>query len=110
SRVPFETWVLPRCHAAKFQDATDAEIDELAAVMRRTLLSLEACLGRVAYNYLLHTLPFNSSDKSLYHWHFEILPRTSRLAGLEWGSGLLVNTVDPNEAGSRLRRATLPTS
>jgi UDPglucose--hexose-1-phosphate uridylyltransferase len=38
-----------------------------------------------------------------YHWHIEILPRTSRLAGLEWGSGLLVNTMLPELAAERLR-------
>ena len=105
SRSAYEICVMPRTHAASFDLSTDDEIDELASVFYRTLMALNSCLGPVAYNYLLHTIPFHSSDIHQYHWHFEIIPRLNRLAGLEWGSGMLLNTVAPEHAAAKLRAA-----
>ncbi len=103
SRVPYETWVLPKEHRSCFEDASDAALRDVAATVLETIRRLQTCLGQVAYNYLLHTNPFDMPRQDHYHWHIEILPRTGRLAGLEWGTGLLINTVPPEVAAERLR-------
>ena len=47
--------------------------------------------------------PLRAGDLPYYHWHWEVLPRTSRPAGLEWGNGLFVSAVPPEQAAAGLR-------
>jgi UDPglucose--hexose-1-phosphate uridylyltransferase len=42
-----------------------------------------------------------------YHWHMEILPKLSQVAGFEWGSGAYINSVAPEDAARHLREVTL---
>jgi UDPglucose--hexose-1-phosphate uridylyltransferase len=48
-------------------------------------------------------LPFHSAEAQLYHWHWELIPRTSQLAGLEWGAGVHINPLSPERAAQKLR-------
>jgi UDPglucose--hexose-1-phosphate uridylyltransferase len=107
SRVPYEMWIQPKRHEACFTDASDSSLQELATLLRQLLRRMESLLGRVAYNYLIQSRPFDSAHDDHYHWHIVILPRTNRLAGLEWGTGLLVNTVAPERAARDLRELAL---
>ena len=69
-----------------------------------TVLSkLEAALDDPPYNYVIHTAPFDASELAHYHWHLEIFPRLTRVAGFEWGSGFYINPVLPEEAAGFLR-------
>ena len=43
------------------------------------------------------------SAETYYHWHWELIPRTTALAGLEWGTGLYVNPLAPERAAAMLR-------
>ena len=38
-----------------------------------------------------------------YHWHVEIIPRITRVAGFEWGTGFFINPTPPEEAAEYLR-------
>jgi len=38
-----------------------------------------------------------------FHWHLEIMPRLTRVAGFEWGSGFYINTTPPEDAAKYLR-------
>ncbi len=105
SRVPFEMWVLPRRHAAHFEDTPDDQFTELAELLQDLLRRLEVSLTHPAYNYVLHTSPFDTRSQDHYHWHFEIIPRIAHFAGLEWGTGVYVNIVSPESAARTLRQA-----
>ncbi len=105
SRTAYEVWIQPKCHAGRYENCNDQVLVELAQIVAELLSKLSRCLGHFAYNYVLHTLPFDTCLEDHYHWHIEIIPRTSRLAGLEWGGGLLVNTVAPETAADRLRNS-----
>ncbi len=105
SRFPFETWLMPKVHQSHFENVQDLGTDELADILRRTLLKLEHALENPAYNYVLHTAPFTSSDMETYHWHIEIIPRLTRVAGFEWGSGFYINPVPPETAAEFLRQS-----
>jgi UDPglucose--hexose-1-phosphate uridylyltransferase len=48
-------------------------------------------------------VPLNAWLHDGVHWHLELLPRLSVLAGLELGAGIYVNAVPPEEAAARLR-------
>ena len=38
-----------------------------------------------------------------YHWHIQIIPRLTKVAGFEWGSGFYINPVPPEDAAAFLR-------
>jgi UDPglucose--hexose-1-phosphate uridylyltransferase len=101
SRFPYETWLLPRKHAAHFDRLGDAELTELAVTMRLLLRRLSAVAGDPAYNIILHTAPIADGDR--FHWHWEILPRTTGIAGFELSTGCYLNPLPPEVAASRLR-------
>ena len=102
-RFAYETWVLPRTHESRYEALTDELALELAEVLRIVLSKLDAVLDEPAYNYFLHTAPLRSPELPHYHWHLEIIPRTARAAGFEWGSGCFINTVAPERAAAELR-------
>jgi UDPglucose--hexose-1-phosphate uridylyltransferase len=106
SRFPYETWVLPRRHAARFDRLTDAELTDLATVMRELLRRLAAAAGDPAYNLILHTAPSHPGDLSSYHWHWELLPRTTGIAGYELATGCYINPLPPEDAAAKLVKAT----
>jgi UDPglucose--hexose-1-phosphate uridylyltransferase len=107
ARQPYETWIIPERHAARAEASTDAELADLAHVLLATLRRLQArahLLGRsLAYNLILHTGPFNDEHADSYHWHWELTPRMTHLAGLEWGAGVAINPVSPERAARELR-------
>jgi UDPglucose--hexose-1-phosphate uridylyltransferase len=103
SRFPFETWVLPKIHSSHYENIQKNGIEELARVMKRVVANIETALDRPSYNYIIHTGPFDSQELGHYHWHIEIIPRLTKTAGFEWGSGFYINSVPPEEAASFLR-------
>lgn len=103
ARFPFETWILPRRHESDFTALPDAGLAELGSFLKRTLRTVETALEGPAYNYLLHTAPFRSAPLPHYHWHIEILPRLTQVAGFEWGTGCFINPVPPEQAAAFLR-------
>ncbi len=103
-KSPFETWVLPKTHAASYEEAPDALRSGVAEVMRVVLRKLDVALERPPLNYMLHTAPLRDKPSSYYHWHFEIVPRLTGVAGFEWGSGFFINPTSPEEAAAFLRK------
>ncbi len=104
SRFAYETWILPREHSPSFEHADDALLREAALLLKRVIWAVEQSLDRPAYNFYLHTAPFDSKTYPHYHWHFEFFPRISKAAGFEWCSGWHMNAVPPEVAASELRR------
>ncbi len=102
-RTPFETWILPKNHEHRFEDLQAPACEELAYTLKRTLLRIEKGLGGVSYNYMLCTAPFDSGPMPHFHWHLEIVPRITSMAGFEWGTGFHINPVPPEEAADFLR-------
>jgi UDPglucose--hexose-1-phosphate uridylyltransferase len=104
-RFAYEVWVLPTAHDSRYESLTDAGLRELARLLKRVLGAVDKVLARPAYNYFLHTAPLRAGELPHYHWHVEIVPRTARAAGFEWGSGCFINAVPPERAAASLREA-----
>jgi UDPglucose--hexose-1-phosphate uridylyltransferase len=104
-RQPFETWILPERHAARFERSSDDELAALAAVLQDVLRRLQAQADSLAYNLILHTAPWDGAHDASYHWHWELIPRSSQLAGFELGAGVYINPVSPERAARNLRDA-----
>ncbi len=102
SRVPFETWLVPRAHQPRFED--NESLEEAAELLADVLMRLRNELGDPPFNYWLHTYPLRGEFRP-YHWQLEIRPRITVPGGLELGAGVAVNTVPPEEAAAALRGA-----
>ncbi len=103
SRMPYEMWILPREHASHFESQEDDALAELAFFLREMVRKLELLHGQLAYNFFVHTTPFDTSSPRHYHWHIEIFPRLTTTAGFEWGAGYYINPVPPEQAAAVLR-------
>ncbi|MCH7677746.1 galactose-1-phosphate uridylyltransferase [candidate division KSB1 bacterium] len=106
-RFPFETWVLPQQHYSHFEDMPDHMYSELVKVLKDTLVRINKSLGYPPYNFILHTSPVQEPALPEYHWHFEIIPKLSKIAGFEWGSGFYINPTPPESAAQYLREVKL---
>ena len=102
-RFPYETWLLPRRHAPRYEQVTADELDDLARLLRWLLVRVGEVGGRPAYNFFLHAAPWHGPAEQPFHWHWEVLPRMTGTAGFEWATGCNVNPVPPEEAAARLR-------
>src|SRR5262249_49466383 len=102
-RFAYEMWVLPVRHEPRYESISDAATLELARLLKRVLRALDVVQHSPAYNWFLHTTPLCAGAPAYYHWHLEILPRTARPAGLEWGHGCHITTVAPEHAAAELR-------
>jgi UDPglucose--hexose-1-phosphate uridylyltransferase len=112
SRFPFELCILPKRHACDFASLQPDELADLAAAMQQVFSRLKRVLGDPSYNFVLHTAPFRRHRAKVgywktieddYHWHLECIPRLTRMAGFEWGSGFYINPTPPEEAAHYLR-------
>ena len=103
SRFPFETWILPKIHSSHYENIQKNGIDELSGVVKQVIGKIEAALDQPAYNYIIHTGPFDTQELTHYHWHIEIMPSLTKSAGFEWGTGFYINPVTPEDAAAFLR-------
>ncbi|MBI3332504.1 MAG: DUF4921 family protein [Candidatus Omnitrophica bacterium] len=113
SRFPFELWVLPKEHSADFIRMTPEQKLDLSRILKVILSKLSRALKDPPYNTILHTAPFRRARAGYwrtidqdFHWHLEIMPRLTRVAGFEWGSGFYINPTPPEEAARFLRETT----
>ncbi len=105
SRFPFETWIVPKVHQSSFE-LTESSFFSLAAeALSDTLRRMKEILDDPPYNYILHTSSSPEKDRDHYHWHFEIMPKLTKVAGFEWGTGFYINPTPPEEAAEYLREA-----
>jgi len=98
SRSPFEMRVIPRRAAPSFEE--DGEIG--TEMIRRAIEGLAKLFGPPPFNLWVRTAPRGSDQ---FHWHVDIVPRLTVLAGFELGTGTSINVYPPERAASDLRDA-----
>ncbi len=106
-RYPFETWILPRRHQSHFEDAWRHEYGALARLIGDVLRRMNQALENPPYNLLIHSAPVSDPASEHYHWHVEILPKVTKVAGFERATGCYVNPTSPEEAAEVLRGVRL---
>src|ERR1700674_525184 len=114
SRVPFETWVLPRPHNHLFEmPGREARRRNLATLLGRTLRRLTQVSE--SYHLVLHTAPnaihpkgeLSSYWRTIaedFHWHIEILPIVEQRSKSYSIKEVYFNAIMPEEAAERLRK------
>ena len=108
SRFPFETWIVPKKHEPYFVTLEKEDhFYELAEALSTILKKYNKVLSTPPYNFMIHTAPFADGNMQHYHWHLEVIPRLTKLAGFEWGTGFYINPTPPEEATEYLRDTTI---
>jgi UDPglucose--hexose-1-phosphate uridylyltransferase len=111
SRFPFEMTLFPKRHSAFFTDVRADELGPLAEILKDVLTRLKKTVNDPPFNMVLHQAPnplLSAKDwpdlhlKS--HWHFEIIPILTKVAGFEWGTGFYINPVPPETGAAFLRQ------
>src|SRR6185436_20089800 len=97
--------LLPRRHEAHFESSPRHEYGSLARLLGDILRRINKALGLPPYNLLIHTAPLVESATEFYHWHVEIIPKLTKVAGFEWATGFYLNPTSPEEAAQVLRDA-----
>lgn len=105
-RSPFETWILPKDHEAAFGPRSNG-FKGLAHILQLILKQFDMVLEYPPYNYIIHTAPLNEEQSEYYHWHIELMPKLTKIAGFEWGSGFYINPTPPEEAAKFMRELKL---
>ncbi len=106
-KSPFEVWILPKQHEANFENCQKHHYENLSVFFSEILKRMDKVLNFPPYNFILHTAPIRNGDLNFYHWHFELMPKLTRVAGFEWGSGFYINPTSPEEAAKFLREAKI---
>jgi UDPglucose--hexose-1-phosphate uridylyltransferase len=107
SRSPFETWVLPKTHLCSFERGGSDVYADVAHTLRVVLRKFRKALEDPDYNFMLHTSPFRLGPQPHYHWHIEIIPKLTNVAGFEWGSGFHINPTPPEKAAEFMRKTEI---
>jgi len=94
----YELWILPRRHLDNVTLLTEAERLSWAKILKRALKKIAAL--NLPYNFYFHQV-IHDEDQHLY---MKITPRGSIWAGVEIGSGLIINPVAPEEAAEYYRK------
>lgn len=106
-RFPFETWILPMKHHSSFERISTEDLHPLAEILKGTLQRINRSLASPPYNLIIHTAPCQDEPYPYYHWHIEIMPKLTKVAGFEWGSGFYINPTPPEIAAKFMRELKL---
>jgi UDPglucose--hexose-1-phosphate uridylyltransferase len=104
SRFPFEIMIMPKQHSGYFYQMSGVEMSALAVILKDTLTKLKKVFVNLSYNYIIHSAPINGeADVEYYHWHIEIMPKLTQVAGFEWGTGFYLDPTSPELAAQYLK-------
>ena len=106
SRFPYEIWVMPKKHSPFFHTIAKDELRQLRLMLGQSLRRLAGIVD-APLNFVLHSGPLKEAKREHYHWHLEILPRITKIAGFELASGCYINTEAPEIAARQLREVSL---
>jgi len=104
SYFPFEVWIAPKEREPDFRRIEAEHRIELGTMMRNLLRALARMISPLAYNYFLHTAPFDGKTRPFDRWHWKITPRMETLAGCELGTGIYMNPIRPTWAAEQYRK------
>ncbi len=111
SRFPFETWIIPKTHLCDFYKLDPNHYRSLSLILKTVLKKIKVGLNDPPYSWVVFTAPFRKKRRPGYwmtleedfHWHIEIIPQLTRIAGFEWGTGFYINPMLPEDSAEFLR-------
>jgi len=103
SLSPFNIWLFPRRHGPSFAAIDDKEIKDLARALKNTWKALYSGLDNPDLNFTINSTPLHDRSTDYFHWYINIIPRVTKVAGFELGSGIYINVALPEESAGFLR-------
>lgn len=104
---PFHVWILPKRHTPCFPQINEEKTNDLAYTLSSILKKLYIGLDDPDFNYVLRSLPGPVRENHYFHFYFSIIPRVTKIAGFEMGSGMFINTALPEESAEFLRNIAI---
>ncbi|MFA6551720.1 MAG: DUF4931 domain-containing protein [Patescibacteria group bacterium] len=98
SQFNYEAWILPRRFVDNITELNEEELKAFAKVLKKILMKLHKL--NLAYNFFMHQV---ISDSNQY-FYVKIQPRGGIWAGVELGSGLVINSIAPETAAKFYRQ------
>ncbi|MDP3992766.1 MAG: galactose-1-phosphate uridylyltransferase [bacterium] len=102
ARFPFETWILPKYQASRFDKISAAQLASLIPVLAKAMTKINLALNEPALNFYIHSAPNSLEEAEYYRWHLEIAPRLGNFGGYEMGSGVVIDVFSPEVAAEYL--------
>jgi len=96
ARFPYETWLVAKRHVNSLDKLSDSEGEVL-------IMSLQEIIRRFYSMVPDYVIAFHSSRKN-FHFHVEVYPRASVLAGAELGAGVIINSRDAKDVLEALKK------
>ncbi|MFQ5735587.1 MAG: DUF4931 domain-containing protein [Thermodesulfobacteriota bacterium] len=100
---PFHTWIFPKRHTAAFSTITDDEIKDLSYHLKTFLSKCYYGLENPDYNYVIKSSRPQDAENEYCHWYLSVVPRITKAAGFELGSGMFINTSIPEKSAEFIR-------
>lgn len=92
SQFHYEAWLFPKRHLDNITELNKNELKSFAIALKLILSKLDSI--NVSFNFFLHNVISNKNQ----HFYIKIQPRESVWAGIELGSGLVINSISPEAA------------
>jgi UDPglucose--hexose-1-phosphate uridylyltransferase len=92
---------------ASFGEISEMEVTDLARVLRTLLAKIYVGLENPDLNFTVRSGPAEYAGARHFHWYVSVIPRLTRVAGFELGSGMFINTVLPEAAAEFLRKVAV---
>ena len=105
SATPFATHIFPLRHMASFGDISEMEIVDLARVLRTLLAKIYVGLENPDLNFTVRSGPAEYAAARHFHWYVSVIPRLTRVAGFELGSGMFIKRFCPRTRRSSCVRS-----
>ena len=106
----YEVHIYTNKHLPSFNDFTEKEEIDLAAILKTLMMKFDNLFGFVLpYIMAIHQQPTNGTGKEYSHFHIEFYPpyrtkdKLKYLAGSELGVGAFINDSLPEEKAQELR-------
>lgn len=97
SQFHYEAWIFTKRHLDNITSLNQDEINSLAKAIKKITSKLKEL--DLSFNFFLHQVISDSNQ----HFCLKIQPRNSIWGGVELGSGLVINSVSPEEAAKFYR-------
>lgn len=116
ARFLFEVWVLPKEHHCDYTEGVQGKEEDLAYMIKTILTKFKVGLDDPSYNYMIQTAPFRrglsvakkwKTLKDDFHWHIELMPRLTQIAGFEKGTDFYICPIPPEKTAEYLRKVKI---
>ncbi len=103
SDTPFTVWIVPKRHSHCFALSEQTQLSDLASVVKQVLARLYLGLRDPDYNLIVRSANPPGPGTHFFHWYITVVPRLSRMAGFELGTGMFIRSSLPEADAAYLR-------